>query len=35
MTHAALRQLLEVDDIEVRYGAIRAIKGITFHGRRG
>ncbi len=25
------RPLLSVDDLEVRYGAIRAIKGITFH----
>ena len=27
--------LLEVDDIEVRYGAIRAIKGVTFHVDEG
>src|SRR5476651_793625 len=27
--------LLEVDDIEVRYGAIRAIKGISFHADAG
>ncbi len=27
--------LLEVDDIEVRYGAIRAIKGLTFHVDEG
>ncbi|MCW2784101.1 MAG: transporter ATP-binding protein [Marmoricola sp.] len=27
--------LLEVDDIEVRYGAIRAIKGISFHVDEG
>jgi branched-chain amino acid transport system ATP-binding protein len=27
--------LLEVDDIEVRYGAIRALKGITFHVDEG
>src|SRR3978361_2191382 len=27
--------LLEVDDIEVRYGAIRALKGLTFHVDEG
>src|SRR5213596_2078325 len=27
--------LLEVDDIEVRYGAIRALKGVTFHVDEG
>ena len=27
--------LLEVDDIEVRYGAIRALKGISFHVEEG
>ncbi len=27
--------LLEVDDIEVRYGAIKAIKGISFHVEEG
>ena len=27
--------LLEVDDIEVRYGAIRALKGISFHVAEG
>jgi branched-chain amino acid transport system ATP-binding protein len=27
--------LLEVDDIEVRYGAIRALKGISFHADDG
>jgi branched-chain amino acid transport system ATP-binding protein len=27
--------LLEVDDIDVRYGAIRAIKGLTFHVDEG
>jgi len=27
--------LLEVDDIEVRYGAIRALKGISFHADAG
>ncbi len=27
--------LLEVDDIEVRYGAIRAIKGVSFHVEEG
>ncbi|MDX6228736.1 MAG: branched-chain amino acid transport system ATP-binding protein [Frankiales bacterium] len=27
--------LLEVDDIEVRYGAIRALKGVTFHADVG
>jgi branched-chain amino acid transport system ATP-binding protein len=27
--------LLEVDDIEVRYGAIRALKGISFHANAG
>jgi len=31
MTHAAPSEMLEVLDLEVRYGAIRAIKGITFH----
>jgi branched-chain amino acid transport system ATP-binding protein len=29
MTHA-VQALLDVDDVEVRYGAIRALKGITF-----
>jgi branched-chain amino acid transport system ATP-binding protein len=27
--------LLEIDDIEVRYGAIRALKGVTFHVDEG
>ena len=27
--------LLEVDDIEVRYGAIRALKGVSFHVDEG
>ncbi|MEO5653887.1 MAG: ABC transporter ATP-binding protein [Marmoricola sp.] len=27
--------LLEVDDIEVRYGAIRALKGVSFHVNEG
>jgi branched-chain amino acid transport system ATP-binding protein len=27
--------LIEVDDIEVRYGAIRALKGISFHADAG
>jgi branched-chain amino acid transport system ATP-binding protein len=27
--------LIEVDDIEVRYGAIRALKGVTFHADAG
>ncbi|BEP15874.1 ABC transporter ATP-binding protein [Acidothermaceae bacterium B102] len=27
--------LIEVDDIEVRYGAIRALKGISFHANAG
>jgi branched-chain amino acid transport system ATP-binding protein len=27
--------LLEVDDIEVRYGAIRALKGVSFHVEEG
>jgi branched-chain amino acid transport system ATP-binding protein len=27
--------LIEVDDIEVRYGAIRALKGVTFHANEG
>ncbi|MDX6202950.1 MAG: branched-chain amino acid transport system ATP-binding protein [Frankiales bacterium] len=27
--------LIEVDDIEVRYGAIRALKGVTFHADTG
>jgi branched-chain amino acid transport system ATP-binding protein len=27
--------LIEVDDIEVRYGAIRALKGVTFHANAG
>ena len=31
MSHAAPSEMLEVVDLEVRYGAIRAIKGITFH----
>jgi branched-chain amino acid transport system ATP-binding protein len=31
MTHAAAPEMLEVVDLEVRYGAIRAIKGISFH----
>lgn len=32
---ATTRPLLEVDDIEVRYGAIRALKGISFHVNEG
>ncbi len=35
MSHAAAAELLEVFDLEVRYGAIRAIKGITFHVGEG
>ena len=35
MTHAATSEMLEVLDLEVRYGAIRAIKGITFHVGEG
>ena len=35
MSHAAAAELLEVLDLEVRYGAIRAIKGITFHVGEG
>ena len=35
MTHAASSEMLEVLDLEVRYGAIRAIKGITFHVGKG
>ena len=35
MTHAAAAEMLEVSDLEVRYGAIRAIKGITFHVGEG
>jgi len=35
MTHAAPSEMLEVLDLEVRYGAIRAIKGITFHVGEG
>jgi branched-chain amino acid transport system ATP-binding protein len=35
MTHAAAPEMLEVDDLEVRYGAIRAIKGISFHVGEG
>ena len=35
MTHAAPSEMLEVLDLEVRYGAIRAIKGITFHVGKG
>ena len=35
MTHAAPSEMLEVLDLEVRYGAIRAIKGITFHVGNG
>ena len=35
MTHAAASEMLEVSDLEVRYGAIRAIKGITFHVGEG
>jgi branched-chain amino acid transport system ATP-binding protein len=27
--------LIEIDDIEVRYGAIRALKGISFHAHAG
>ena len=27
--------LLEVDDIEVRYGAIRALKGVSFRANAG
>src|ERR1700709_94258 len=27
--------MIEVDDIEVRYGAIRALKGISFHANAG
>jgi branched-chain amino acid transport system ATP-binding protein len=34
MTEAA-QMMLEVDDIEVRYGAIRALKGVTFQVRQG
>jgi branched-chain amino acid transport system ATP-binding protein len=32
---APARELLDVDDIEVRYGAIRALKGVTFHVNEG
>ena len=35
MTHAAAPEMLEVVDLEVRYGAIRAIKGISFHVSEG
>ena len=35
MSHAASSEMLEVVDLEVRYGAIRAIKGITFHVGEG
>ena len=35
MTHATASELLEVIDLEVRYGAIRAIKGISFHVGEG
>ena len=35
MSHAAPSEMLEVVDLEVRYGAIRAIKGITFHVGEG
>ena len=35
MTHAAAPEMLEVVDLEVRYGAIRALKGITFHVDEG
>jgi branched-chain amino acid transport system ATP-binding protein len=35
MTHATAAELLEVIDLEVRYGAIRAIKGISFHVGEG
>src|SRR5580692_7019610 len=28
-------KLLDVDDIEVRYGAIRALKGLSFHVNEG
>ena len=35
MTHAAAPELLEVVDLEVRYGGIRAIKGISFHVGEG
>jgi branched-chain amino acid transport system ATP-binding protein len=35
MTHAATSEMLEVLDLEVRYGAIRAIKRITFHVGEG
>ena len=35
MTDAAAPELLEVVDLEVRYGAIRAIKGISFHVGEG
>ena len=35
MTHAAPSEMLEVLDLEVRYGAIRALKGITFHVGEG
>ena len=35
MSHAAGAELLEVVDLEVRYGAIRAIKGISFHVGEG
>ena len=27
--------VLDVDDIEVRYGAIRALKGVSFNVRQG
>jgi branched-chain amino acid transport system ATP-binding protein len=35
MTHAAAPEMLEVVGLEVRYGAIRAIKGISFHVGEG
>jgi len=35
MSHATPSEMLEVVDLEVRYGAIRAIKGITFHVGEG
>jgi branched-chain amino acid transport system ATP-binding protein len=33
--NAPAEALLEVDEIEVRYGAIRALKGISFHVNQG
>jgi ABC-type branched-subunit amino acid transport system ATPase component len=32
---SAVGALLDVDDIEVRYGAIRALKGVSFHVKEG